>query len=483
MIPGISSDVVDKSLGHTREKEGTEEETVQESKPKFSETVKLLPGVLRVVWFFLQLPEQAGKVIPYSVELIEDIRHKNLCTMTLEELDNLAWQMYDRNSQVAQVHAVTTTAAMSLFSFLQKMVARYGEEGTENLLTTGLEGMSSCQLGIEMWKLAESASRSPRISALIHSRKDVVDDLNRFSQGRAFLEDLDNFADRFGDRCSEEMELSIPRWGENPNFVLSMVANYLNSGANPVETMEEQKKMRLEATDHILRTLSRNPVEKLFFEKILEKTQQYIVTRENLKTTWMRGISAMRVIYLAIADNLVKKGILKERDDIFYLKVTEVSDIIAETLKKEQIVNILEERRKEKEEYEHLDIPEVIVGKPPPIEELIYTVEPETQFEGTGCSCGVITGKARVVMNPAECPELKEGEILVAPYTDPGWSPLFVTAGGLVTEIGGTLSHGVIIAREYGIPAVVGVKNATRIIKTGQLITVDGTKGMVYIRE
>ena len=186
---------------------------------------------------------------------------------------------------------------------------------------------------------------------------------------------------------------------------------------------------------------------------------------------------------MAIAENLVKEGILKSKEDIFYLKATEVSDVIAGNLRKGQFEDHIEERRKERLEYEHLDVPEVIVGKPLPIEELKYTVEPKEQFEGTGCSHGVVTGKARVVLDPLECSEFKKGEILVAPLTDPGWSPLFVTAGGLVMELGGTLSHGVIIAREYGIPAVVGVKNATKIIKTGQVITVDGNQGIVYIRE
>jgi phosphoenolpyruvate synthase/pyruvate phosphate dikinase len=217
--------------------------------------------------------------------------------------------------------------------------------------------------------------------------------------------------------------------------------------------------------------------------KLLQKTEQYIVTRENLKTTWVRGVSALRVLYLAIADILVEKEILKERDDIFYVKMTEVSDIIAGNLKKGQIKKWIEERKKEKEVCQHLEVPEVVVGKPPPIEELQYTITQKEHLEGTGCSAGVATGTARVVLDPRECPEFEEGDILVAPITDPGWSPLFVTAGGLVMELGGTLSHGVIIAREYGIPAVVGVKNATRIVKSGQTITIDGNTGSVSIRE
>jgi phosphohistidine swiveling domain-containing protein len=478
-IPGLSPEVLDQSLGHS----GGEEE-VQESKMGLSAMMKLLPGTLRVIQFFLSLSDQAEKVMPHSLELIEDIRQRDLHTMSLEGLDELAWEMYERNSQVFQVHSVTALATMSLFGVLQKLTARMGEEGTENLLTIGLEGMSSSQLGVEMWQVAQIAAESPRVSELILSRREgMVEELKQFPEGVTFLAHLDTFMDAYGDRCSEELELSVPRWEEDPDFVLSMVANYLGSDVNPAKTMEEQKKIRLEATGRIRKKLSKNPLEALIFEKILQKTQQYIVVRENLKTTWMKGLSTMRILYMAIAENLVKEGILKSKEDIFYLKVTEVFDVIAGNLRKGQFEDHIEERKKERLEYEHLDVPEVIVGKPLPIEELKYTVEPKEQFEGTGCSHGVVTGKARVVSDPLECSEFKKGEILVAPITDPGWSPLFVTAGGLVMELGGTLSHGVIIAREYGIPAVVGVKNATKIIKTGQVITVDGNKGIVYIRE
>ncbi|MBU7011956.1 MAG: hypothetical protein HXS46_14830 [Theionarchaea archaeon] len=292
---------------------------------------------------------------------------------------------------------------------------------------------------------------------------------------------MEKFKEKCGDRCSQELELSVPRWEENLDFVLSMIAMYTNSDANPVKTMEEQKQKRAEAKEKIFKKL-KTPVEKLLLKKILEKAEQYIVTRENLKTTWVRGVSALRTLYLAIADKFVEKGILKERDDIFYLKMTEVSEIIGGTLKKGQFEESIEKRKQEKIQCEHLDVPEVVVGTPPPIEELQYTVEPKAQLEGTGCSAGIVTGKAIVILDPTKCPEFAEGDILVAPITDPGWTPLFVTAGGLVMELGGTLSHGVIIAREYGMPAVVGVKDATKIIKTGQIITIDGNNGLVSLR-
>ncbi len=474
-IPGLSTELIYQSLGHTTEEEKPE------IRLGLSTAIKLVPGTLRVIRFFLQLPKKAEKVIPYSRELIEDIRERNLERLKLEELDNLVWEMYERNSQVFQVHAVTALASFALFGILQKTVARAGEEGTEHMLTMGLEGMSSSRLGVEMWKLAQRASQLPTVSELILSGKDVLEELKQFPEGVSFLEELEKFTRAHGDRCSQELELSIPRWEENPAFILSMVKTFLCSHANPVETMEEQKIVRSKAKDQVLRKLS-TPFERLFFEKILEKTEQYMVTRENLKTTWAKGLSVLRILYLAIADKFVDEGILENKDDIFYLKRTEVSDIVANRLKKEEFSPWIEERKKERKECENIEVPEVIVGELPSIEELKYTVESKEQLEGVGCSPGLVTGKARVIFDPSECTELEEGDVLVTTVTDPGWSPLFVTAGGLVMELGGTLSHGVIIAREYGIPAVVGVKNATKIVRTGQVITIDGNKGVVYLR-
>ncbi|MBU7018244.1 MAG: hypothetical protein HXS44_12110 [Theionarchaea archaeon] len=469
-IPGLSTDVLYQSLGHSTDG----------SSPslKVSSLVRLLPGTLRVVKFFLTLPKKAEEVIPYSQEMIECIYQENLEALTLEELDNLIWEMYERKSQLFQVHACTALAAMSLFGLLQKMVARKGEKGMENTLTVGLEGMSSTQLGIEMWKLSEKASQHNRVSQVILSRKNVLKKLKKFEDGITFLKDLDMFMEEYGDRCSQETEFAVPRWREEPEFVLSMVATYLRSHADPVKTVEEQKRIRLEA-QHILLTKVHNPLERLLFKKVLEKTETYIVTRENLKTVWVKCISAMRVVYLVMADKFVEKQLLKERDDIFHLTMAEVSSLIKGVVDVQQSILT---RKKEMKEYEHLEVPDVIKGTPPSPDELKRVIEYKDFFKGMGCSPGVKTGKARVCMHPGECTDLEEGDILVTPVTDPGWSPLFVTAGGLVMELGGTLSHGVIIAREYGIPAVVGVKNATKVIKTGQTITIDGNEGLVYTR-
>jgi pyruvate,water dikinase len=163
--------------------------------------------------------------------------------------------------------------------------------------------------------------------------------------------------------------------------------------------------------------------------------------------------------------------------------MTEVSDVIAGTLPYDEIPLLIDQRRVEKEACENLDVPDEIIGEPPPLEELRRTIQGGTHFEGIGCSPGIVTGKARVIKDIHQACDIEKGEILVIPVTDPGWSPLFVAASGIIVELGGTLSHGVIIAREYGVPTIVGIKNATDIFHTGQLITIDGGKGLVSVED
>ena len=478
-IPGISPEMFDRAVGHDENAENTKSD-----KPALSGILEILPGTLKAVRLILSLPSLAQEVISYSVEMIEEIKTKHLQEMSCEELEELVWEMYDRNQKVFQIHTCNAIIHAAMFDAIHNFLKGIGEENAENLLITGLEGMSSYEPGVEMWKLAQTAAKFPKVTELILSRsKTILSDLEEFEEGRIFLKELGDFIERFEYRCSEEPEISVPRWSENPDFVLSMVTHYLNSTADPVERMEEEKKKRQVTTDRILTELSSNPLKRLVFKKLIKRIQEDTVTRENLKTTWARGLSIMRVLYLVIAEKLVERGILRNRDDIFYLKMTEVSDIIAGRLRGKYLENLIGERKVEEEKFKNLDVPMMIVEKPPPIEELKYTVEPKEKLEGVGCSHGMVTGRARVIFDPGECSDFEEGEILVAPVTDPGWSPLFVTAGGLVMELGSRTSHGIIIAREYGIPAVVGVRNATKIIKTGQLITVDGTKGLVYIRE
>jgi pyruvate,water dikinase len=202
--------------------------------------------------------------------------------------------------------------------------------------------------------------------------------------------------------------------------------------------------------------------------------------REHHKFTLVKILYIYKRAILEEARILVQKGILRYEEDVFFCSLEELIALIENRLS-ENIQDIIATRKTEHELNQKRTSPrvmtsegEIITGK------LRNAKAPEGALIGTPVSAGVIEGVARVVLKPEEA-KLNTGEILVAPYTDPGWTPLFISAVGLITEVGGMMTHGSVIAREYGIPAVVGIENATETIKNGAYIRVDGTNGFVQI--
>jgi phosphohistidine swiveling domain-containing protein len=191
----------------------------------------------------------------------------------------------------------------------------------------------------------------------------------------------------------------------------------------------------------------------------------------------------LRRILLAIGTRLCQTGVLAEPDDVFFLQLQELEAVLHDGADLD-VPGIVATRRAEYGRNRSIAPPEVVVGRFDPDQ---YVPEPEAAgadadvLHGVAASAGVATGQARVILRADTDEQVRAGEILVAPFTDPGWTPYFVPAAGIVTEQGGLLSHGSIIAREYGIPAVVNVPAATRIIRTGQSLRVDGNRGVVTI--
>lgn len=174
-----------------------------------------------------------------------------------------------------------------------------------------------------------------------------------------------------------------------------------------------------------------------------------------------------------------ERGWLETVDDIFFLSKEE---IFAMPDNLENLKGMIKERRSEFNEYKDILPPKFLKGKTE-FDDTIIKSENVFKIMGTSASPGIATGKVRVVESIKELTEVKEGEILITSNTDPGWTPVFSRLGGLITETGGILSHGAVVSREYGIPAVTAVKNARKIFKTGQNITVDGNQGVIFIME
>jgi pyruvate,water dikinase len=221
---------------------------------------------------------------------------------------------------------------------------------------------------------------------------------------------------------------------------------------------------------------------RLLLRYLSRQAQKFIGLREYMKAVLITGIAEVKKEINTLSRRFAADGSISEPSDIFFLTKDEVEVIMEGRVGEIQVESVVARRRREHERNQTVAFPGYSNGRPRPLSS--KELELESGFEvlrGLAVSPGKVTGKARVITDPRRNAIIKPGEILVAPVTDAAWTPLFVTAGAIVVDVGGPLSHGSIVAREYGIPGVLSVGLATRLIKTGQVITVDGDHGRVYL--
>jgi pyruvate,water dikinase len=225
----------------------------------------------------------------------------------------------------------------------------------------------------------------------------------------------------------------------------------------------------------------KNPIKRILFDRSLRQVRKLAVDRENWKNEIVRQLAALRRVLLTLGARFQKSGILSSVDDVFFLELPEIESL-AQGRVDSDVGPRIAERRAEYERNKAFTPPPVVVGRFDPQRHVLPRVDAAAkELKGIAVSPGTATGKARVILRADDHQHVEFGEILVAPFTDPAWTPYFLPAAGVVMDQGGVLSHGAIIAREYGLPAVVNVGPASRIIRTGQTIRVDGDRGTVTI--
>jgi phosphohistidine swiveling domain-containing protein len=287
-----------------------------------------------------------------------------------------------------------------------------------------------------------------------------------------------------------ELDISAPRWREHPERIRQTVEDILRSGIEPKDaeaTAREQFQLYSEEVRRVRAVLHRRLWHRLRFERAFRKrlntARTYARRREELREYSMRADDLVRRYALEFGRRLHGQGWLREEEDVFMLSMEELEAIVQHREDKARILAVTEVRRLMHRGYR-------MVEPPGELGRAISHCRPadppadssgDRRLKGNACSGGAVMGRARVVTALAECNSLQAGEVLVTRFTDPSWTPVMGLACGLITEVGGLLSHGAVIAREYGLPAVLDVPGATKIIKTGQVVEVDGTNGTVRI--
>ena len=360
-----------------------------------------------------------------------------------------------------------------------------GEKNAADTLTLSAPGNVTSQMGLALLDVADVIRPHAEVVAFLRGVEDegFLDELAKLPGGTEARDAIEGYLDRYGMRCVGEIDITRPRWRERPTTLVPVILdNVRNFEPGAAERRFEEGRLdaRKKELDVLSRLLALPDGERKADEAkgMIDRVRTFIGYREYPKYGIVSRYFVYKQALLEEAERLMQADVLAEREDVFYLTFQEFHDVV----RSNQVDHRLIQQRKDAfRSYQALTPPRVLTSDGESVNGAYHRDDvPAGALIGLPVSAGTVEGRARVVLDIAEA-DLEAGDILVTPYTDPSWSPLFVGIAGLVTEVGGLMTHGAVIAREYGLPAVVGVERATRLIRDGQRIRVHGTDGYVEI--
>ncbi|MEK4105429.1 phosphoenolpyruvate synthase [Paenibacillus sp. FSL R10-2791] len=416
-------------------------------------------------------------------ELQQNIQTKSgaeLFDFILEDMQQLKKILF--NPQSMRV----IMAAMDASVWINEKINEWlGEKNVADTLSQSVQGNITSEMGLALLNLADVIRPYPEVIDYLQQVKDdnFLDELVSFEGGQETQEAFYDYLSKYGMRCTGEIDLTRTRWSEKLTTLVPMILSNIknfepNAGHRKFEQgRQEALKKEQELLDR-LKQLPDGEQKAKETKRMIHLIRNFSGFREYPKYGMVNRYFVYKQALLKEAEQLVQAGVIPEKEDIYYLTFEELREVVSRCKLDYQIIS---KRKEEYKLYEKLTPPrvltsdgEIIAGK--------YNREnlPTEAIVGLAVSSGVIEGRARVILNMEDA-DLEDGDILVTLFTDPSWTPLFVSVKGLVTEVGGLMTHGAVIAREYGLPAVVGVENATKLIKDGQRIRVHGTEGYIEI--
>lgn len=359
-----------------------------------------------------------------------------------------------------------------------------GERGIADEISRWAPGNVSSEMGLDLLDVADAARSHPEALAVLREGGDgLLQRLAEVDGGRAVLAAIDAYLDRYGMRGPGEIDVGRPRWSDRPDLLARLVianvdalepanrSRLVEEGRRRVDTLERDILDRVRALpdgEHRAEETAR----------MIQRVRTFIGYREHPKHVMATRYHLYRRALLRAADALVDAGALSHREDAVFLRFDELEAAVHSGAADRGLVD---ERRRAFRGHHALTPPRVMTSDGEVVTGSYDRDDaPAGALIGLAVSAGTVEGRARVIAGP-EAVDLQPGDILVTTATDPSWSPLFLAVAGLVTEVGGWMTHGAVVAREYGLPAVVGVEHATRLIEDGQRIRLDGTLGLVEV--
>lgn len=416
-------------------------------------------------------------------ELKQNIQTKSgseLFDFILEDIQILKKILFDPQSSAVFMAAIDASSWIN-----EKMNKWLGEKNAADTLSQSVPNNITSEMGLALMDVADVIRPYPKVIDYLQQVKDdnFMDELVKFDGGQETQDAIYDYLGKYGMRCAGEIDITKTRWSEKPTalvpVILSNIKNFEPNASNLKfeQGRQEALKKELEILDR-LKQLPDGEQKAKETKRMISLIRNFIGYREYPKYGMVNRYFVYKQALLKEAEQLVQANVIHEKEDIYYLTFEELHEVVRTNKLDYQMIS---KRKDEYRLYEKLTPPRVITSDG---EIIVGEYKRDNLMAeaivGLPVSSGMIEGRARVILNMEDA-DLEDGDILVTTFTDPSWTPLFVSIKGLVTEVGGLMTHGAVIAREYGLPAVVGVVNATKLIKDGQRIRVNGTEGYIEI--
>ncbi len=411
---------------------------------------------------------------------IEAVSGPALLDFILDDLQELKRLMFDRRS-----HAVFMSAMEATWWLNDQLQEWLGEKNVADTLTQSVPHNITSEMGLALMEVADVIRPHPDVVAFLRHVEDegFLDEMDALDGGPAAREAIRSFLDTYGMRCVGEIDITRPRWSERPSTLVPVILGNIRTfepgaGERRFEQGRQEAWAKEQEVLERLRALPDGDRKAEEAKRKIDRVRTFIGYREYPKYGMISRYFVYKQALLEEAGRLVQAGVLRDAEDIYFLRFDELHDVVRTHEVDDELIRT---RKDESRSYEALTPPRVLTSDGEVVAGTYRRDDvPDGALVGLPVSGGLVEGRARVLHDMSEA-DLEAGDILVTAYTDPSWTPLFVAIAGLVTEVGGLMTHGAVIAREYGLPAVVGVEHATRLIRDGQRIRVHGTEGYVEL--
>jgi len=418
----------------------------------------------------------------------------DLKNMKPEEVMDVFLRAKKRLLKGWKVEGINDYSAMIFYGLVRSLTKKYKldkNNSIHNDLFCGEEDMDSTKPTKQLLFLADEIKKNRKLYDLFHknNEKQILEELNKKSEYSKFKKQFQEYLDEYGFRCMSELKLEEKSLKDDPTFAITILKNYLDLETLDLDNINQKEtEKRQKAEEIINKKLRWKPLRRTLFYWALRNARKNVRYRENMRLCRTKIFGLVREAFRSIGNSFAKGGVINHPDDVFYLEIDEIFGYINKT-NKVDLKKLIDDRKNIYKIFEKQELPERFITEE--IKDRYKLVEIITKQEEidynddilTGISCcpGVVKNKVKVILSPGDDIKLN-GEILVADKTDPGWVPLYPSVSGLLIERGSVLSHSAIVARELGLPTIVGIKGLIKRVKDGQIVKMDAGKGIVYLK-